>query len=143
MRSGQVSNQNYGLRTFGARVPVPWLIGSGGWAIYFHYPFGTFDTSGEESKFTPVPASLRGGGRGTPPPPLPETSTFALPIDLFFVASREPAIIMAEWARLTGTPSCRRCGASAISNRTGRSARPKRFCRKPNCSARKSSRATP
>jgi len=104
MRSGQVSNQNYGLRTFGARVPVPWLIGSAGWAIYFHYPFGTFDTTGEVSKFTPMPASLRGGGRGAPPPRLPETSTYALPIDLFFVASREPAIIMGEWARLTGNP---------------------------------------
>jgi alpha-glucosidase/alpha-D-xyloside xylohydrolase len=103
MRSGQVSNQNYGLRTFGARVPVPWLIGSGGWAIYFHHPFGSFDTSGDESKFIPVPAN-RPGGRGTPPPPMPEVSTFALPIDLFFVASRDPATLMAEWARLTGRP---------------------------------------
>jgi alpha-glucosidase/alpha-D-xyloside xylohydrolase len=102
MRSGQVSNQSYGLRTSGARVPVPWLIGSGGWAMYFHQPFGSFDTTGEESKFIPVPASLRTGGRGAPPPPMPEVSSFALPIDIFFVVSRDPATIMAEWARLTG-----------------------------------------
>jgi len=102
MRSGQVSNQSYGLRTSGARVPVPWLIGSGGWAIYFHQPFGSFDTTGEEGKFIPFPAALRAGGRGAPPPPMPEVSTYALPLDIFSVASREPATIMAEWARLTG-----------------------------------------
>src|ERR1035438_9778594 len=76
--------------------------GSAGWAIYFHQPFGSFDTTGEESKFVPAPASLRAGGRGAPPPPMPEVSTFALPLDIFFVASREPAIIMPERARLTG-----------------------------------------
>ncbi len=78
MRSGQ---GGYQLGTHGGRVPVPWLIGTNGWAMFIHQPLGTFDFSGSESKFQPA----------TP-----------LPLDLFFVASREPATIMAEYARLTG-----------------------------------------
>lgn len=83
MRSGQ---GGYELRTHGARLPVPWIISASGWAIFFHTPFGTFDFTGRESQFQP----------GTP-----ET---ALPLDIFFIASREPATIMAEYARLTGLP---------------------------------------
>jgi alpha-glucosidase (family GH31 glycosyl hydrolase) len=80
MRNGQ---GGYKLATHGARVPVPWLIGAGGWAMFFHHPFGTFDFSGAESKFQP----------GSGP---------ALPLDIFFVGSSDPATIMAEYARLTG-----------------------------------------
>jgi alpha-glucosidase/alpha-D-xyloside xylohydrolase len=99
-----VSGSNgYNLRNFGSRVPIPWLIGAGGWAFYFHQPFGRFDFTGDESKFQPEPEFASGGGRGTPPPPA-DISTFALPIDLFVVASKDPAVIMAEWARLTGRP---------------------------------------
>jgi alpha-glucosidase (family GH31 glycosyl hydrolase) len=81
MHSGQ---GGYKLATHGGRVPIPWLIGTSGWAIFFHQPFGTFDFTGAESKFKPVSVES------------------ALPLDIFFVASREPAIIMAEYARLTG-----------------------------------------
>ncbi|HLJ40567.1 MAG TPA: TIM-barrel domain-containing protein [Candidatus Acidoferrales bacterium] len=81
MRSGQ---GGYKLATHGGRVPIPWLIGTSGWAMFIHQPFGTFDFTGPESKF------------------LPESSDTALPLDIFFVASREPATIMAEYARLTG-----------------------------------------
>lgn len=81
MRSGQ---GGYKLGTHGGRVPIPWIIGTSGWAIFFHSPFGTFDFTGTESKFQP--SSAEG----------------ALPLDLFFVASRQPATIMAEYARLTG-----------------------------------------
>lgn len=81
MRSGQ---GGYKLATHGGRVPIPWLIGTAGWAMFIHQPFGTFDFTGPESKFQP---------KG------PDT---ALPLDIFFVASREPATIMAEYARLTG-----------------------------------------
>jgi alpha-glucosidase (family GH31 glycosyl hydrolase) len=95
----------YNLRNFGSRVPVPWLIGAGGWAIYIHQPYGRFDFTGDESKFQPAPVFVPGGGRGAPPPPPPtDISTFALPINLFVVASKEPAVIMAEWAHLTGRP---------------------------------------
>jgi alpha-glucosidase/alpha-D-xyloside xylohydrolase len=95
----------YNLRNFGSRVPIPWLIGAAGWALYIHQPYGRFDFTGDESRFQPAPAFVPGGGRGAPPPPPPtDISTFALPIDLFVVASKEPAVIMAEWARLTGRP---------------------------------------
>jgi alpha-glucosidase (family GH31 glycosyl hydrolase) len=96
----------YNLRNFGSRVPMPWMIGTGGgWALYIHQPFGRFDFTGDQSKFLPAPAFLPGGGRGAPPPQPPaDISTFALPIDLFVVASKEPTTIMAEWAKLTGHP---------------------------------------
>ncbi len=81
MRSGQ---GGYNLATHGGRVPIPWLIGTAGWAMFIHQPFGTFDFTGAESKF------------------LPASPDAALPLDIFFVASREPATIMAEYARLTG-----------------------------------------
>ncbi len=81
MKSGQ---GGYQLATHGGRVPIPWIIGTGGWAMFFHQPFGTFDFTGAQSKFLPIS---------------PQT---ALPLDIFFVASRNPATIMAEYARLTG-----------------------------------------
>ncbi len=81
MHSGQ---GGYQLRTHGGRVPIPWLIGTAGWAMFIHQPFGTFDFTGAESKFQP---------------PSPDA---ALPLDIFFIASSEPATIMAEYARLTG-----------------------------------------
>ena len=81
MRSGQGGFQ---LRTHGGRVPIPWLIGTAGWAMFIHQPFGTFDFSGTESKFQPAG---------------PEA---ALPLDIFFVVANEPVTIMAEYARLTG-----------------------------------------
>ncbi|MFZ0641171.1 MAG: TIM-barrel domain-containing protein [Candidatus Acidiferrales bacterium] len=81
MRSGQ---GGYELATHGGRVPIPWLIGTAGWAMFIHQPFGTFDFSGPESKFQPKDLDS------------------VLPLDIFFVAAREPATIMAEYARLTG-----------------------------------------
>ena len=81
MRSGQ---GGYKLATHGGRVPIPWIIGTSGWAIFFHQPFGTFDFSGARAKFLPM-------SRGSSPM-----------LDLFFVASPDPATIMAEYARITG-----------------------------------------
>src|SRR5439155_24360029 len=82
MRSGQ---GGYQLRTHGGRVPVQWIVGTGGWAMFIHQPYGAFDFTGAEGRFDPFGA--------TP-----------LPIDLFVVGSREPARLMAEYARLTGHP---------------------------------------
>ncbi|MGH9647838.1 MAG: TIM-barrel domain-containing protein, partial [Bryobacteraceae bacterium] len=81
MHNGQ---SGYRLRTNGSRVPIPWLIGTAGWAMFFHQPFGTFDLTGAQCKFQP---------------PAPAA---ALALDLFVIASREPAVIMSEYARLTG-----------------------------------------
>src|SRR5260370_21863686 len=51
MRSGQ---GGYRLRTHGGRVPVPWLIGTAGWAMFVHRPYGTFDLTGAEGRFSPA-----------------------------------------------------------------------------------------
>jgi alpha-glucosidase (family GH31 glycosyl hydrolase) len=80
-----VSGQGgYKLGTHGGRVPIPWLIGTSGWAIFFHHPFGTFDFTSPLAKFQPTGPST------------------ALPLDIFFVASSDPSVIMAEYAFLTG-----------------------------------------
>jgi alpha-glucosidase (family GH31 glycosyl hydrolase) len=83
MRSGQ---GGYQLRTHGGRVPIPWMIGTAGWAMFIHQPFGTFDFTGPEGKFQPAAPAA------------------ALPLDLFFVVSEDPPTIMAEYARITGHP---------------------------------------
>src|SRR5579872_3378020 len=83
MRSGQ---GGYRLATHGGRVPIPWIIGTNGWAIFVHQPQGAWDFSGPESKFTPA----------DPAKPFP--------LDLFLVASKDPAVIMGEYARITGRP---------------------------------------
>lgn len=83
MRSGQ---GGFELRTHGGRVPIPWVIGTSGWAMFFHQPFGTFDFTGAESSFHPA---------------LPAAE---LPLDIFIVVSRDPRTIMAEYTGLTGRP---------------------------------------
>ena len=82
MRSGQ---GGYRLRTHGGRVPIQWLIGTNGWAMYIHQPTGTFDLTGTEGVFTPGNNSQ-------------------LPLDLFIVASNDPVRVMKEYAGLTGHP---------------------------------------
>src|SRR5260221_3447275 len=83
MRSRQ---GGYQLRTHGGRVPIPWLVGTSGWAMFIHHPFGTFDFTGKEGKF------------------LPSGPQAALPLDVFVVGAREPAAILGEYAKLTGYP---------------------------------------
>ncbi len=78
MRSGQ---GGYQLRTHGGRVPIQWLVGTDGWAMFIHQPLGTFDFTGSEGRFT------------TPK---------LLPLDIFIVSSSDPATIMSEYARITG-----------------------------------------
>jgi len=80
----QNGQSGYKLATHGARVLIPWIIGTEGWAIFFHYPYGTFDLRASKGKFQPT---------GTGP---------TLPLDLFFTASPDPATILAEYARITG-----------------------------------------
>ena len=103
MRSGQ---GGYQLATHGGRVPIQWVVGTSGWALFIHQPYGAFDFTGPESKFQtvappppPLPRSGESVGPPTAPPPPPP-----LPLDFFFVASRDPATLMAEYARITGYP---------------------------------------
>jgi alpha-glucosidase/alpha-D-xyloside xylohydrolase len=104
-RGESYNNRNgqggYRLRTHGGRVPIQWLIGTGGWAMFIHHPVGAFDLTGAEGRLTPrgvdrpessVAGALAGSAAG------------ALPLDIFIVAAREPAQVMAEYARLTGKP---------------------------------------
>jgi len=79
MRSGQ---GGYKLATHGGRVPIPWIVGTSGWAIFFHQPYGTFDFTGSQGKF--------------------QSASPGAALDLFFVASQDPARIMSEYARITG-----------------------------------------
>ncbi len=79
MRSGQAG---YQLATHGGRVPIQWLVGTEGWGMYIHQPLGTFDFVAAEARFIPP-------GNG-------------LPLDVFIVASPDPAQIMREYARITG-----------------------------------------
>ncbi len=104
-RGATYTNRNgqggYRLRTHGGRVPIQWLIGTSGWALFIHHPMGAFDLSGKEGRLTPrsvdTPAgSVAGALEGSP--------AGALPLDVFVVGAREPAQIMAEYARLTGKP---------------------------------------
>jgi alpha-glucosidase/alpha-D-xyloside xylohydrolase len=97
-RNGQ---GGYRLRTHGGRVPIQWLIGTGGWAMFIHHPVGAFDLTGKEGRLIPRgvdrPASSVAGA-------LEGSAAGALPVDVFIIAAREPAQIMAEYARLTGKP---------------------------------------
>jgi alpha-glucosidase (family GH31 glycosyl hydrolase) len=82
-RNGQ---SGYKLATHGARILIPWMIGTSGWAVFFHQPHGTFDLSGTEGKFQTGSADT------------------GVAVDLFVVCSKDPSVIMAEYARLTGHP---------------------------------------
>ena len=79
MRNGQ---GGYQLRTHGGRVPIQWLVGTDGWGMFVHHPIGAFDFTGAEGTLTP--------------------SGDALPLDVFVVASTDPAVILGEYARITG-----------------------------------------
>jgi alpha-glucosidase/alpha-D-xyloside xylohydrolase len=80
MRSGQ---GGYQLRTHGGRVPIPWIVGTAGWALFVHQPAGSFDFTGAESTFQPAAGA-------------------APMLDVFVSVSRDPAALMTEYAGLTG-----------------------------------------
>ncbi|HVQ42639.1 MAG TPA: TIM-barrel domain-containing protein [Vicinamibacterales bacterium] len=82
---GGSKEDGYILAIHGTRAPIQWLVGTDGWAVFIHQPYGAFDFKGPEGKFTPPAAS-------------------ALPLDLFVVSSRDPLVIMREYARITGLP---------------------------------------
>ena len=84
MKNGQ---GGYRERTHGARIPIPWIIGAAGWAIFIHHPYGKFDFTAKERALF-----------------LPAHPTRTFPLDLFLTVAAEPAAIMTEYARLTGFP---------------------------------------
>ena len=100
MRNGQGA---FRLATHGTRAPVQWLIGTDGWAMFIHQPYGAFDFTGVEGVFTPAAASAPGPVVASAPPAAPAADT-AVPVDVFIVASRDPTVVMREYARITGLP---------------------------------------
>lgn len=74
------------LATYGARIPVPFLIGSDGWALFLSEPRGAFDLRGAQGVLHPQPGATPGRA------------------DVFLVDAREPADTMREFVRLTGAP---------------------------------------
>lgn len=50
MRSGQ---GGYRLATHGTRAPAQWLVGTDGWALFIHQPYGSFDFTGDAGRFSP------------------------------------------------------------------------------------------
>ena len=79
MRNGAGDN----LRVFGARNPIPWVMGKG-WGIYFHEPGGQFDLSGDMGLFKPSDSA-----RGQ---------------DLFLCIAPTPAELLRQYAEITGYP---------------------------------------
>jgi alpha-glucosidase/alpha-D-xyloside xylohydrolase len=81
MRNGQISPD---LAIYGARVPIPWVVGAESWGIFFAHPSGTFDLRGSEGIFLPSE----------------QTPTR----DIFVILADTPTDLMREWAELTGYP---------------------------------------
>jgi alpha-glucosidase (family GH31 glycosyl hydrolase) len=73
------------LETHGAVIPVPFLIGTEGWAMFVHRPWGTFDLQGGKGRFVP-----RKDAKGKEP------------LELFVIHIPEPPIALAEFQRLSG-----------------------------------------
>ena len=73
-----------GLATFGARVPIPWLISPEGWGLFIGQPSGSFDFTEGVGHFGPVEA----------------TSTR----NVYLMLGDTPGDILREYAELTGFP---------------------------------------
>jgi xylan 1,4-beta-xylosidase len=68
----------------GSWVAVPFLIGTDGWAMFVHHPWGQFDLRGREGRFIP-----NAEGKDSP-------------LVLYLMAWDEPGDVLKEHARLTG-----------------------------------------
>lgn len=89
MRNGE---EVHDLAVNGARLPIPWIVSTAGWALFFNSPLGSFDLSGKLK-----PGSESGLFE-------PAASARPLPLDIFLIAATSPAEIMKEYAQLTGFP---------------------------------------
>ncbi len=74
------------LATDGARIPVPFLVGTEGWALFAPAPSGAFDLRGGRGVFLPGAGAMPGRA------------------DLFVIDARRPENAMRELIRLTGAP---------------------------------------
>lgn len=127
-----INGQNQLLATHGATIPVPFLLGADGWAMFFHnppvtganltgqaatrdanIPWGTFDLRGENAG-APPPRPARGVPPNlTPPDTLPTRGRFIprpdtvarTPVRIFIMNLDRPTDAMPEYVRLTGHPA--------------------------------------
>lgn len=83
MRNGQYAPW---LATHGATIPVPFLIGTDGWAMFIHQPWGVFDLRDGKGRFLTGRASTHE------------------PLDLFVADVDAPVDALGEVIRLTGHP---------------------------------------
>lgn len=78
---------------YGSRLPIPFLIGTEGWALFFHRPYnGAFDLRTKPGVFVPRER-----------PKEPEEK--AIPLDFFLILASSPEVILAEYTELTGKPA--------------------------------------
>lgn len=75
------------LATHGGTILVPFLIGTDGWALFVHRPWGEFDLREGKGRFLPRKEAL---GKE--------------PLELYAISVQEPADALAEYYRLTGRP---------------------------------------
>jgi alpha-glucosidase/alpha-D-xyloside xylohydrolase len=81
------------FQIFGSRIPIPFLIGTEGWALFFHRPFrGSFDLRDDEGRFEARTPSIGPSDR-------------PLPLDLFVMQADPPETALAEYTGLTGKPA--------------------------------------
>jgi alpha-glucosidase (family GH31 glycosyl hydrolase) len=74
------------LATHGGTIPVPFLIGTDGWALFVHRPWGEFD--------------LRDGGKFLPL----KTAAGREPLEIYVISMDQPVDALTEYVRLTGKP---------------------------------------
>ena len=78
---------------YGSRLPIPFLIGTEGWALFFHRPYnGAFDLRTKPGVFVP---------RQRPKEPKEKP----IPLDFFLILASSPEVILAEYTELTGQPA--------------------------------------
>jgi alpha-glucosidase (family GH31 glycosyl hydrolase) len=78
------------FQIFGSRVPIPFVIGTEGWGLFFHRPYrGSFDLRDADGRFEARPDSA-------------EFTERALPLDIFVLQADAPAALLAAYAELIG-----------------------------------------
>ena len=83
-KDSMTNGQGVGLETFGARVPIPWVISPSGWGLFIGQPSGDFSFTQDEGIFRCNEA----------------TSTR----NVFLILGDTPAKILNDYANLTGFP---------------------------------------
>src|ERR1035438_1090112 len=84
-RDAMINGQNgQDLRTYGARLPIPWIISPAGWGIFIGQPTGSI-------MFSQTEATFRG-------------SEATATRNVYLVLGDSPAALLTEYANLTGYP---------------------------------------